>query len=340
MQRKIFISGVNGQDGAYLARDVINRGCVVFGGVRSCQNSNLTNLKNLGILDDVTLVDFDLAKSEDINKCINKILPDEFYNFAGLSSVNQSWKYPQLTFKVNATGVVRILEALRQANNNCRFFQAGSSEMFGCTKAGFQDEETPFHPNNPYGIAKLAAYHAVQSYRASYKIFAANGIMFNHESPLRPETNVSRKITRSLAKVSLGHADMLRIGNLDSKRDWGYAPEYVQGMFALLQNDVALDMVFATGHTHSVRDFINISARHLGIEIDWTGVGVDEVGVDKASGKTIVKTDPEFYRPSDILQTKGRADKARQALGWEAKVDIVELTKIMIEHDLATLANT
>lgn len=340
MSTTVIINGVNGQDGSYLAQNLLNRGAKVFGGVRSKRKSNFDNLKRLGVLDKIEIFELHLSDSANIRNSIVSIAPDEFYNLAALSSVSKSWDYPEETFDVNATGVIRILEALKTDAPTCKFFQASSSEMFGNTVDRFQDESTGFSPTNPYGISKLAAYYAVKSYRDSCALFASNGILFNHESPLRPETYVSRKITKALARISMGESVMLKLGNLDVERDWGYAPEYVQGMVDMLQHDEPLDLVLATGEAHSIRKFVELAAGNIGVELVWEGSGCDEIGRDVSTGRQLVAIDPNFYRPIDIKQTQGKAQKAKDVLGWSASVRLEELASIMIDQDILEITNT
>jgi len=339
MAKKAIINGVNGQDGAYLAELLLGKGYKVFGGIRSIETSDLEKLRHLGIIDQLEIFELGLTDAEKIKNSICSINPDEFYNLAALSSVSKSWDYPEETFEANAIGVLRILEAIKTSAPKCKYFQASSSEMFGDTSAAIQDEETEFQPRNPYGISKLAAYFSVKSYRESFGIFASNGILFNHESPLRPKSYVSRKITATLAEISMGLKETLKIGNLDIERDWGYAPDYVKGMFDLLQHHDALDLVFATGETHSVREFIEMAAKHVGIDIEWSGNGYKEAGIDKNSGKRVVEVDSSFYRPVDIRQTKGNSQKAKRTINWSAKLNTEELAQKMINHDIVLLKN-
>lgn len=335
MAKNIIINGVNGQDGAYLAKQLINDGHKIYGGVRDAAKpgSNLNNLKELGILDQIDIIEFGLTDTNIIGNAIKSIKPDEFYNLAALSSVNKSWEFPEETFDTNATGVVRILDSLKYNSPKSRYFQASSSEIFGNSAQPIQDESTAFCPANPYGISKLAAYFTVKSYRDSCGIFASNGILFNHESPLRPETYVSRKITKALVEISLGRETPLRLGNLEVKRDWGYAPDFIRGMIEILNYHEPLDVILATGITHSIREFVEVAANHLDIEIEWTGSGINEVGKDVNTGKVIVEVDSKFYRPIDTKQTCGNSQKAKEKIGWVADVQIVELASKMIEHD-------
>jgi len=337
MVRKAIINGVNGQDGAYLSKHLLEQGVEVYGGVRSNELSGLENLESLGLLGQIELFELGLSDQKRIDSLIASIAPNEFYNLAALSSVSKSWDYPEETFDVNATGVLRILQSLKNRLPQCKFFQASSSEMFGDTSDPFQNEETRFCPTNPYGISKLAAYHAVRSYRESCALFACNGILFNHESPLRPENYVSRKITKALAKISSGRTEILKLGNLDVERDWGYAPEYVRGMAQMLQYEEPLDLVFATGESHSIRTFVEIASKHIGIELVWEGSGYNEVGRNKATGAKIVVVDENFYRPIDIKQTRGNSAKAKATIGWAAAVRVEELAAKMIDHDILEL---
>jgi len=336
--KKVFINGVSGQDGAYLARLLLNLNYEVYGGVRSIDEGNYSKLRALGVQGDVRMVECGLQNTKVIESAIEMVGPDEIYNFSAQSSVAQSWLDPISTYDVNATGVIRILEVIRKRLPGCKFFQASSSEMFGNVDCLAQDELTPLNPLNPYGVSKLAAFHSVRSYRNAFGLFAANGILFNHESPLRPDHYVSRKITRSIAKIKLGELDILRVGNLDIKRDWGFACDYVEGMHKLMQNDHADDVVFATGKTHSIREFIQLVAEEVGYSLTWRGNGVHEVGVD-SDGKVLVEVDERFYRATDMMETKGDPTKAFELLGWAPKMSFQELAKLMVSHDLEALKN-
>ena len=333
MTKTALITGITGQDGAYLGKLLLEKGYRVVGGLRRSSNDPMHRLHALQIAKDVEFVDLDLVELSNILRVLERVKPDEVYNLAAQSFVGLSFEQPIYTADVDGIGPLRILESIRQAVPTTRFYQASTSEMFGKAQAIPQDETTPFYPRSPYGFAKLLAHWATINYRESYGIGASSGILFNHESPLRGHEFVTRKITWSLAGIRRGELDVLELGNLDAQRDWGYAGDYVEGMWLMLQHPQAQDFVLATGETHSVRAFVEVAAGRLGFEIEWSGTGPDERGTDRRSGKTIVRVNPAFYRPAEVDLLVGNPQKARQVLGWRRHVDFDELVTKMVEAD-------
>lgn len=336
MTKVAIVTGISGQDGAYLAQLLLNKDYLVFGTYRRTSSVNLWRINELGIQahPNLRLVEFDLT---DLSCCIRLIefaRPDEIYNLAAQSFVGVSFDQPITTSEITGLGVTNLLEAIRIVNNKIKFYQASTSEMFGMVQAIPQSESTPFYPRSPYGVAKLYAHWMTVNYRESYDIFASSGILFNHESPLRGQEFVTRKITDSLAKIALGKLDVLQLGNLDAKRDWGFAKEYVEGMWKMLQVSSPDTFVLATNRTETVRDFVALAAAVAGIDITWHGSGVDEVGVDIAAGKTIVKVSPKFFRPAEVDILIGDYSKAERILGWVPKTSLEQLANMMMEADL------
>ncbi len=333
MTKTALITGISGQDGAYLAKFLLEKGYRVVGGLRRSSRAASARLQKLGIARDVELVDFDLAELSNIMRVLQRLRPDEVYNLAAQSFVALSFEQPLYTSDANGIGPLRLLESIRQTVPSARFYQASTSEMFGKAQASPQDETTPFYPRSPYGIAKLFAHWATVNYRESYGLRASSGILFNHESPLRGREFVSRKITLSLARIRHGDLDALELGNLDAQRDWGFAGDYVEGMWLMVQQDLAQDFVLATGDAHSVRYFVSTAASRLGIEIEWAGSGADERGIDRRSGKTIVRVNPAFYRPAEVDHLVGNPRKAQEILRWKRRVGFEELVTLMAEAD-------
>ena len=334
MAKTALITGITGQDGAYLSKLLLEKGYQVFGGFRrAAGQSKFENLAALGIENQIIMHDFELAEYSNIQRTIEKIAPDEIYNLAAQSFVGASFEVPIYTVDVNALGVMRILETIRSVNAKTRFYQASTSEMFGLSPPP-QDENTAFYPRSPYANGKLLAHWATVNYRESFGLHATSGILFNHESPLRGPEFVTRKITRALSRIALGHDEILRLGNLNAKRDWGFAGDYVEGMWQMLQAKDPSTYVLATGQCHTVRDFVNAAATHLGFDVVWSGHDESEIGVDRKSGKTIVCVDPAFYRPAEVHVLSGSAKKAKAELGWEHKVSFDGLVKMMVESDL------
>jgi GDPmannose 4,6-dehydratase len=290
--------------------------------------------KYLDIEDKIKYLYMDLIEFTNIIDTIKKVMPDEVYNLAAQSFVQTSFSQPLLTTDIDAIGVLRILEALRMVKSDTKFYQASTSEMFGKVQSVPQTEKTPFYPRSPYGVAKLYAYWICVNYRESYNMYTSNGILFNHESPLRGEEFITRKITHAVARIKFGLQDKITLGNLDSKRDWGYAKEYVEAMYLMLQQKTADDYVVATGETHTVREFVENAFKAIDITIQWKGKGVDETGVDAKSGKALVTISPEYFRPAEVELLIGDASKAKKAFGWQSKTKFHELLKIMVDSDM------
>ena len=333
MTRTALITGISGQDGAYLAKFLLEKGYRVVGGLRRSSISAIPRLQELQIANDVEIANFDLAEITNIMRTLEKIKPNEIYNLAAQSFVALSFEQPIYTADVDGIGPLRILEAVRQSMPLTRFYQASTSEMYGKAQAAPQDETTPFYPRSPYGFAKLFAHWATVNYRESYGLRASSGILFNHESPLRGREFVTRKITWSLARIKHGELDVLELGNLDALRDWGFAGDYVEGMWLMLQEDTAQDFVLATGENHSVREFVETAARRLQFDIEWSGSGPEECGIDRRSGKTIVRVNPAFYRPAEVDLLIGNPKKAQEILGWQRKIGFEELVTLMAAAD-------
>lgn len=334
--RVAIITGITGQDGAYLAELLLKKGYQVFGTFRRTASVNFWRIEELGIQDNpnLHLIEYDLTDASNSVRMVADIRPDEIYNLAAQSFVGVSFDQPLATAHITGLGAVHLLEAIRIVNPKIKFYQASTSEMFGEVQAIPQVESTPFYPRSPYGVAKLYAHWMVINYRESYGIFACSGILFNHESPLRGREFVTRKITDSAAKIKLGKLDCLELGNMDAKRDWGFAKEYVEGMYLMLQADVADTYVLATNRTETVRDFVRLAFKAVGIDLAFQGAGENEVGVDSHSGKVLVKVNPKFYRPAEVELLIGNPKKARFDLGWEPKTTLEELCAMMVKEDL------
>lgn len=342
MSKKVaLITGVTGQDGAYLAELLLDKGYEVHGLKRRSSLFNTDRVDHLYQDRHENNVNFylhygDLTDSTNLIRLVQETQPDEIYNLAAQSHVMVSFETPEYTANGDAMGTLRLLEAVRilGLEKKTKFYQASTSELYGKVQQVPQTEETPFYPRSPYAVAKLYAYWIVKNYREAYNIYGCNGILFNHESPLRGETFVTRKITRAAARIKLGLQDQLYLGNLDAKRDWGHAKDYVEGMWLMMQQDHPDDYVLATGVTKPVRYFVEQSFKELGIEVEWKGEGVDEVGINKADGKEIVKVDPKYFRPTEVDLLVGDASKAKKVLGWEYKYSLEELIKEMVHADL------
>lgn len=337
--KKALITGITGQDGSYLAELLLEKGYEVHGIVRRSSTFNTDRIDH--IFQDpheshkrLTLHYGDVADSSNLSRLIEKIQPDEIYNLAAQSHVRVSFDMPEYTGDVVALGTLRLLDTIRELGIKTKFYQASSSEMFGMVQHVPQTEETPFYPRSPYGVAKVYGYWITKNYRESYNMFASNGILFNHESPRRGETFVTRKVTRGLARIKLGIDNTLYMGNLDAKRDWGYAKDYVEGMWRMLQQEKPDDFVLATNETHTVREFIEIAASRLGFDLKWQGEGVEEVGIDQSTGKIIIKIDPVYFRPAEVDLLIGDYSKAKRIMGWEPTVKFKELVEIMVDADL------
>ena len=338
--KKALITGITGQDGSYLAEFLLEKGYEVHGITRRTSISNTARIDHL--MGKITLHDGDLSDSLSLVRLIGSIKPDEIYNLAAQSHVGVSFDVPEYTADVVATGVLRVLEAVRICGleKTCRIYQASTSELYGKVEEVPQRETTPFHPYSPYAVAKQYGFWIVKEYREAYNMFCCNGILFNHESERRGETFVTRKISLAAARIAQGKQDVLYLGNLSSLRDWGYAKDYVECMWLILQNDKPEDFVIATGEQHSVREFCEHAFREAGIELEFKGEGMDEVGIDKATGKTVIKVSPEFYRPTDVVNLWGDPAKAKTELGWNpTKTTFEELVKIMVAHDMELVKN-
>lgn len=341
MSKIALVTGATGQDGAYLSRYLVDLGYKVFGAYRRAASTNLWRLGELKLLDEAnfSLIELDIT---DPVSCINAIKvarPSEIYNLAAQSFVGASFKEPLHTSYASGIAVLNLLEAIRLSDKSIKFYQAGTSEMFGKVQAIPQNESTPFYPRSPYGVAKLYGHFMSINYRESYDIFAACGILFNHESPLRGLEFVTRKITNSAAKITLGKLDCLELGNLEAKRDWGFAKDYVEGMHAMLQAPKADTFVLASGITTTVRDFVKMSFEALDIALVFEGEGVNEVARDKKTGKVVVKVNPEFFRPAEVDLLIGDASKAKEQLNWSAKTNLNELCAMMVKADLERAKN-
>lgn len=365
---KVLITGITGQDGSYLTELLLEKGYEVHGIIRRSSSFNTGRIDHLyenpDILNKKLFLHYgDLVDTSNLNRLLEQIQPDEIYNLAAQSHVKVSFEIPDYTAQVDALGTLRFLDAIREVGlRQVKFYQASTSELYGKVQEVPQTEKTPFYPRSPYGVAKLYGYWIIVNYREAYNLFACNGILFNHESPRRGETFVTRKITRAAARIAAGLQSDLALGNLNAKRDWGYAPEYCEGMWRILQHEKADDFVLATGETHTVREFADLTFRHLGIELEWTGEGVDEVGrikninLDKAKsligfdidkertrsdfttklkkGDILVRVNPNYYRPTEVDLLIGDSSKAERLLGWKAKTKFSDLVEIMIKADM------
>lgn len=336
--KKAFITGITGQDGAYLSKLLLEKGYEVHGGVRRISQPETTRLELLGVDKDVTLHEFDLTEQNNIFRVIRDIEMDEFYNLAAQSFVGASWDLPVYTADVDGMAVVKILDTLRTLKPDTRFYQASTSEMFGLVQEVPQRETTRLYPRSPYGVAKVYGHYITMNYRESFGMHASSGILFNHESPLRGKEFVTRKITLALAKLAHGGTDPVELGNMDAKRDWGFAGDYVEGMWRMLQQDEADDYVLATGATTTIRDFFNFAAETLGMSLVWEGEGEKETATDTKTGKRVMQVNPRFYRPAEVELLIGDPSKAKTKLGWEPKVTVRALAEMMAKADYDALA--
>ncbi len=333
--KKALITGITGQDGSYLAELLLEKGYEVYGMTRRASTPNTERIDHL--LGKITLLDGDLSDASSIHHILGAVRPDEVYNLAAQSHVQVSFDVPEYSGDVDALGVLRLLESIRLLGmeKTCKFYQASTSELYGKVEEVPQRETTPFHPYSPYAIAKQYGFWMVKEYREAYGMFAVNGILFNHESERRGETFVTRKITRAAGRIACGLQDKLQLGNLDSKRDWGYAKDYVECMWLIMQHETPEDFVIATGVQHTVREFTTLAFAHDGIQLEWQGSGLDEKGIDKATGRVLVEVNPAWFRPTDVDNLWGDPTKARTVLGWDPqKTSYEELCAIMAEHDL------
>tara|TARA_B100001094_G_scaffold311999_1_gene348244 strand:+ start:1663 stop:2697 length:1035 start_codon:yes stop_codon:yes gene_type:complete len=336
-----FITGITGQDGSYLAEFLLKKDYEVHGLIRRSSSFNTGRIDHLISKKQYEGKFFfhhgDVTDAGSLIKLLSIINPDEIYNLAAQSHVKVSFDIPYYTAQVDALGTLSILDTIKEKGIDSKFYQASTSELFGKVQAIPQNENTPFYPRSPYGVAKLYAYWAIVNYREAYNIFACNGILFNHESPRRGETFVTRKITIAVSKIKKGIQDILLLGNLDAKRDWGYAPEYVEGMWLMLQQSKPDDYILSSGKSHTIREFVDLAFSEVGIEIEWSGNGLDEKGFDKSTGNQLVGIDKRYFRPTEVDQLLGDPTKARKKLKWQAKTDLKKLVKLMIDSDLKSL---
>jgi len=334
--KKAIVTGITGQDGAYLAELLLNKGYEVYGTYRRTASVNFWRIEELNIKShpNLNLVEYDLTDQANSIHMVQAIQPDEIYNLAAQSFVGVSFDQPLATAHITGLGCVHLLEAIRIVNPKIKFYQASTSEMFGLVQEIPQTEKTPFYPRSPYGVAKLYAHWMVVNYRESYDIFGCSGILFNHESPLRGQEFVTRKITDTVAKIKLGKQDCLELGNMDAKRDWGFAKDYVEGMYLMLQADKPDTYVLATNRTETVRDFVTMAFKAIDVELEFQGKDENEVAIDKKSGKVVVKVNPKFYRPAEVDLLIGNPQKAKDELGWEPKATLEELCAMMVKEDL------
>ena len=332
--KKALITGIAGQDGSFLAEFLLSKNYEVIGLAKK-EFTTSENIEN--IQDKIKIINGDVADFDSVLKTVKDIKPDEIYNLAAQSFVADSWNNPSITAQCNALGPVNILESIKRESPNTKFFQASTCEIFGKPKDSPQTEETAIHPITPYGIAKLYAHLMVETYRKNYGVFASCGILFNHESERRGKQFVTRKISSSVASIKLGILDHIELGNLNSQRDWGYAPDYVKGMYLMLQQEKSDDFILATGKPVKVRDFCNIAFLTAGIEIEWQGSGLEEIGIDKKTGKTLVKVNPKFFRPTESNIYMGNPQKAEKQLNWKREVSFEQMVEKMVQHDLELL---
>lgn len=336
--KKALITGITGQDGSYLAELLLEKGYEVHGIIRRASTFNTKRIDHLYIDPHNKNIKMflhygDMTDSSNLNRILEKVQPDEIYNLAAQSHVKVSFEVPEYTAEVDGIGVLRFLDAIKETGIRTKFYQASTSELYGKVREVPQNENTPFYPRSPYGVAKLYAYWIIVNYREAYNLFACNGILFNHESPRRGETFVTRKITRAAARIKEGIQDKLYLGNLNAKRDWGYAPEYCEGMWMMLQQDKADDYVIATGETHTVKEFCNLAFKELDIALEWRGKNENEKGIEKKTGKIVIEIDPGYYRPTEVDLLIGDATKAKKELGWIPTTKFEDLVKIMVKAD-------
>jgi len=334
MTKKALITGITGQDGAYLSEFLIKKGYKVYGALRRTSSINTSRLSYIGVLDNIELVSMDLAEITNIQRLIERIEPDEIYNLAAQSFVQTSYEQPIFTSDIDGIGVTRILETVRNLGGKPKFYQASTSEMFGKAQQSPQNENTPFYPRSPYGIAKLYSHWMTVNYREAWNMFACSGILFNHESPLRGTEFVTRKISQGMAQIALKKIKKINLGNLNAERDWGFAGDYVEAMWLMLQKEKPDDYVIATGETNSVRDFVQVAANSIDIDIEWDNEGDNEVGICKKTGNIIISVDKQYTRPSETDHLLGDASKAKENLDWKPSINFQSLVNMMVEHDL------
>lgn len=342
--KKALITGITGQDGSYLTEFLLSKGYEVHGIIRRHSMISTTRIdymfENPEIGNKTLFLHYgDLTDSSNLNRILEKVRPDEIYNLAAQSHVAVSFEVPEYTAETTGIGTLRLLDAIKDSKLNCKFYQASTSELFGgLPGTAPQNEKTPFYPKSPYGVAKLYSYWITINYREAYNVFACNGILFNHESPRRGETFVTRKITRAVASIIAGKQEKLSLGNLDAKRDWGYAGDYVKGMWLILQQEKPGDYVLASNETHTVREFVELAFKEVGIEIEWKGNGVQEKGYDKSSGKILIDVNPRYFRPAEVDLLHGDCSKAERELGWKREVNFKELISMMVDADMKEIA--
>tara|TARA_A100001011_G_scaffold369643_1_gene425141 strand:- start:1707 stop:2720 length:1014 start_codon:yes stop_codon:yes gene_type:complete len=334
MVKSALISGVSGQDGAYLAEYLLKKGYRVLGGDRRAASNTFWRLKKLGILDDIEIINLDVSEFSNVFNIVKKYKPDEIYNLAAQSFVGSSFDLPIVTSDSTAIGTTRILEAIKLISSDTKFYQASSSEMFGKVREIPQKETTPFYPRSPYAVSKVYSHMMAVNYREAHNMYCSCGILFNHESPLRGENFVTKKIVMALTRIIKNKQKILEVGNLEAKRDWGYAKDYVEAMYLMLQQKKSDDYVIATGKTHSVRDFIKITCKYLDIKIGWKKKGVHEVGINKKNNKIIIKINPKFYRPTEVDYLIGDYSKARKHLSWKPRYNFEQLVEMMVRFEL------
>ncbi|MDK0893265.1 GDP-mannose 4,6-dehydratase [Clostridium perfringens] len=344
MKKVALITGITGQDGSYLTELLLEKGYEVHGIIRRHSSINTSRIDHLFENPEIGNKSLflhygDLTDSSNLNRLIEKIRPNEIYNLAAQSHVAVSFEVPEYTAEVTGVGTLRLLDAIRETGLNCKFYQASTSELFGgLPDTAPQSEKTPFYPKSPYGVAKLYSYWITVNYRESYDLFACNGVLFNHESPRRGETFVTRKITMAVASIMAGKQEKLSLGNLDAKRDWGFAGDYVEGMWRILQQEKPQDYVLATNETHTVREFVELAFAEVGIEIEWKGKGVEEKVYDKVTGRLLVDVNPRYFRPAEVELLWGDSTKAEKELGWERKVSFKGLVSMMVDSDMKEIA--
>lgn len=344
MSKVALITGITGQDGSYLTELLLEKGYEVHGIIRRHSTISTTRIdplfENPEIGNKKLFLHYgDLTDSSNLNRLLEKIKPDEIYNLAAQSHVAVSFEVPEYTAEATGVGTLRLLDAIKENGLKCRFYQASTSELFGgLPNTAPQSEKTPFYPKSPYGVAKLYSYWITVNYRESYNLFACNGVLFNHESPRRGETFVTRKITRAVASIMAGKQEKLSLGNMDAKRDWGFAGDYVEGMWRILQQEKPGDYVLATNETHTVREFVELAFKEVGIDLKWQGTGVDEKGIDKKTGKVLVDVNPKYFRPAEVELLWGDCTKAEKELGWKRKVSFKGLVSMMVDSDMKEIA--
>jgi GDPmannose 4,6-dehydratase len=342
--KKAFITGITGQDGSYLTEFLLDKGYEVHGLIRRASSFNTKRIDHLFENHEIGnktlfLHHGDLTDSSNLNRLIERIRPDEIYNLAAQSHVQVSFEVPEYTAETDGIGTLRLLDAIKESGVKTKFYQASTSELYGGLQGTApQSEKTPFYPRSPYAVAKLYAYWITVNYREGYDLFACNGVLFNHESPRRGETFVTRKITRAVANIFAGKQEKLSLGNLDAKRDWGFAGDYIEAMWLMLQQEKPQDYVIATGETHTVREFVDLSFKEVGVTIEWKGTGVDEKGYDSKTGKLLVDVNPRYFRPTEVELLWGDPSKAESELGWKRKVDFRGLVHMMVEADVREIA--